>query len=101
MILSMVESGRPKSVRATSLSVIITGGAMVTTNLLQKLRKLLPGKYIFQAYGQTEVIGYITLFKVRDEKEVQMLNEKSQSVGTPVPGFTYKVEMTFLITYLV
>lgn len=69
----------------------MVGGGSISEPHLRELRDLLPGTFVFQCYGQTEVAGQLTLFKTKDVRESLLLYYKPNSAGTPVPGMTYRV----------
>lgn len=88
----MLRAGRPDGIDTTSLWALMNGGGSVSELHLKEIRDLLPGTFVFQAYGQSEVAGILTLFKTNEVKESVMLYYKPNSAGTPVPGLTYKVK---------
>ncbi|KAG5877740.1 hypothetical protein JTB14_005975 [Gonioctena quinquepunctata] len=89
--IDMVKVGRPKGLDITSLQLFLTGGAPMPENITLKLRNLLPETIVLQAYGQTEVAGPLTLFKVNDLKESLYSQYKPKSVGVAVGGIKFKI----------
>lgn len=88
----MVKAGRPKDVDTSSLSYFVTGGDKCSEAILKNLREQLPGTIIFQCYGQSEVAGLMTSFKPNYPYEISLLDQKLDSVGIPLPGFSLKVK---------
>ncbi|RZB38699.1 4-coumarate--CoA ligase 1-like, partial [Asbolus verrucosus] len=87
----MCKAGRPEDIDTSSLLTMLTGGGIFTEKLLLILRDLLPGTYISQAYGQTEVAGVLTCFKLNDVKDSLLLHYKPSSCGRPIKGISYKI----------
>lgn len=67
-----------------SINVLMLGGTCITTDYLNKIRNSMPKTKVFFSYGQTEV-GVVCNFAD------PISFGKPQSVGTPLPGYIYKV----------
>lgn len=87
----MLRSGRPEAVDTTSLRTYTIAGGPISESHLIEMRELLPGTFVSQGYGQSEVAGTLSFFKTKYVKETLMLHHKPTSVGTPLPGINYKV----------
>lgn len=84
-------AGQDKKRDTSSLKTFFTGGTAVSPKMLEELRNQLPGTFISQGYGQTEVGGVITYFDTEYDEDVQLSLKNPTSCGRPVPGLTYKV----------
>lgn len=89
--LEFSKSVRPNGVDISSLHALATGGGPISENLIHNLRDILPGTFIMQVYGQTEVCGASILFQTRRIDDQLLLHYKPKSVGRPMPGFWFKV----------
>lgn len=89
--INMMKAGRPEVLDTTSLRTLTTAGDTVSTPVLNKLREFLPGTSVYQSYGLSEASGAVSLFKPNETKDSLLLFHKPDSVGTPVPGLSYKV----------
>ncbi|XP_030753772.1 4-coumarate--CoA ligase 1-like [Sitophilus oryzae] len=87
----MIAAGRPDDIDTSSLTGLVTGGALFFSNKLSELRDLLPGAFVFQAFGMTEVSGLSTIFNLNKTKDRLLLHYRPASCGRPVPGFNYKI----------
>ncbi|CAH1119888.1 unnamed protein product [Phaedon cochleariae] len=87
----MVNLGRPDGLDTTSLWSCMTGGAAISEKCLADFRDLLPGTFVYQVYGQSEVAGIISLFNTYEVKESLYLHYKPRSVGLVAPGLRCKV----------
>ncbi|EEZ99576.2 uncharacterized protein LOC655644 [Tribolium castaneum] len=87
----MLKVGRPDNVDTSSLLCVLTGGGVFSEKQLLALRDLLPGTYISQGYGQTEVAGVLTCFNMNDVKDTLRLHYKPSSCGRPIHGIWYKI----------
>lgn len=84
--------GRPSGINTSSLKIYYTGGEKVPASLLQDLQNVLPGTFVTQAYGQTEVSGCISAFDADVPEDVEMSITKPESCGKPVIAIDeYKV----------
>ncbi|XP_044744932.1 malformin synthetase mlfA-like [Coccinella septempunctata] len=92
--LDLSKSTRPEGVDTSSLHVLATGGGPISENLVHSLRDILPGTFVLQLYGQTEVCGASTMFQTRRIDDQLLLHYKPKSVGRPMPGFWLKVVNT-------
>ncbi|CAG9855968.1 unnamed protein product [Phyllotreta striolata] len=91
MAISMIKAGRPDNINTTSLWCFLIGGASIQQKYLLDLRENLPGTFVFQGYGQTEVAGILSFFNTSKVKETLFLHYKPKSVGLIVPGTKYRV----------
>nr|XP_023026911.1 luciferin 4-monooxygenase-like [Leptinotarsa decemlineata] len=89
--VDMVKAGRPDHLDTTSLWTCFTGGAALSEKYIETLRDLLPGCFVFQVYGQSEVAGILTQFKTNQVRDCLYLHQKPRSVGVAVAGFKYKI----------
>lgn len=89
--ISLLRTASPEGFNISSLRSILIGGATISEPHIRKLRDQLPGKFVFQGYGQSEVGGLLTLFKIHYVKENMRLFNKPHSVGKPLKGLKYKV----------
>ncbi|KAL3275082.1 hypothetical protein HHI36_019854 [Cryptolaemus montrouzieri] len=89
--LDLNRSSKPEDVNTSSLYVLGCGGGPLSEKLNSSLRDLLPGTFILQIYGQTEVAGASTMFQMRKVDEQLLSYYRPNSVGRPVPGFWFKV----------
>ncbi|XP_074034975.1 luciferin 4-monooxygenase [Leptinotarsa decemlineata] len=89
--VDMVKAGRPDHLDTTSLWTCFTGGAALSEKYVETLRDLLPGCFVFQVYGQSEVAGILTQFKTNQVRDCLYLHQKPRSVGVAVAGFKYKI----------
>ncbi|XP_076264000.1 luciferin 4-monooxygenase-like isoform X1 [Rhynchophorus ferrugineus] len=87
----MIAVGRPDNIDTSSLSVVITGGAIFYADKIFELRELLPGTFICQAFGLTEVGGVALAFNIVRTRDRLLLYNNPSSCGRPMPGFLYKV----------
>lgn len=87
----MLKVGRPDNVDTSSLLCVLTGGGVFSEKQLLALRDLLPGTYISQGYGQTEVAGVLTCFRMNEVKDALRLHYKPASCGRPIHGIWYKI----------
>ncbi|XP_044268934.1 4-coumarate--CoA ligase 1-like [Tribolium madens] len=87
----MLKVGRPDNVDTSSLLCVLTGGGVFPEKQSLALRDLLPGTYISQGYGQTEVAGVLTCFNMNDVKDTLRLHYKPSSCGRPIHGIWYKI----------
>ncbi|XP_045464647.1 4-coumarate--CoA ligase 1-like [Harmonia axyridis] len=92
--LDFSKSSRPESVDTSSLHALATGGGPISEKLVHSLRDVLPGTFIMQLYGQTEVCGASTMFQTRRIDDQLLLHYKPGSVGRPMPGFWMKIVNT-------
>ncbi|VEN41287.1 unnamed protein product [Callosobruchus maculatus] len=58
------------------------------------MRDLLPGTFVFQLYGQSEVAGALTMFNTRSVKDLLLLDKNPSSVGKVIPGIRCKSTLT-------
>ncbi|KAL1517919.1 hypothetical protein ABEB36_001619 [Hypothenemus hampei] len=87
----MICSTRPEGLDTSCFRTVTTGGSPFPQEQLFTLRNMLPGTFVFQCYGCTEVAGPLTLFNLNRVNDRILLNQQPNSCGRPVPGFTYKV----------
>ncbi|XP_050311850.1 uncharacterized protein LOC126747336 isoform X2 [Anthonomus grandis grandis] len=87
----MIDAGRPENTLTSSLHLTLTGGMQFSLEKLYSLRDLLPGTFVFQIYGCTEISGIGMSFNLNRSKDRLLLNYRPKSVGRPVPGLRYKV----------
>nr|CAI5853440.1 unnamed protein product [Callosobruchus analis] len=85
--------GRPENLDTSSLHTCVSAGAATSETLMKEIRDLLPGTFVFQMYGQSEVAGAITMFNASDVKDVLLLDKKPSSVGKIIPGICCKLSM--------
>ncbi|KAK9878018.1 hypothetical protein WA026_020646 [Henosepilachna vigintioctopunctata] len=88
--LTLSKSSKPEGLDTSSLHCLITVGGSMPKSLVNDLRDALPGTYISQIYGQTELCGAITRFETRKVDDRLLLHYKHNSVGRAMPGFWYK-----------
>lgn len=89
----MTKQGRPDNLDTTSLSVCITAGGSLGEQYIKQLRDLLPGTFLFQVYGQTEISGIFTMFYINKVKDCLLLHYRPNSAGKIVAGITAKVRI--------
>ncbi|XP_057661709.1 uncharacterized protein LOC130897115 isoform X1 [Diorhabda carinulata] len=89
--ISLIKAGRPDNIDTSNLLTFVTGGAILPQEYILELRDLLPGAFIYQAYGQTEISGAGNWFDVNDVKQILYLHNKPNSVGLPIPNVMCKV----------
>ncbi|CAH1123479.1 unnamed protein product [Ceutorhynchus assimilis] len=89
----MLTIGRPDGIDTTSLNLVITGGAHFASEQLHKFRDLLPGTFVSQAYGCTELSGFGIAFNLTKTKDRLLLHYKPESCGRPIPGLQYKIQI--------
>ncbi|XP_060519652.1 uncharacterized protein LOC132697911 [Cylas formicarius] len=87
----MLAVGRPDNIDTSSLNALVTAGSHCSVDKITELRDLLPGTYVFQGYGQTEVSGVSLFFNTNRTKDKLQLYYKPGSCGKPLPMFKYKV----------
>ncbi|CAH1973805.1 unnamed protein product [Acanthoscelides obtectus] len=87
----LIACGRPENLDTSKLHCCISGGASVSEKQMREIRDLLPGTFVFQMYGQSEIAGIITIFNSNDVKDVLLLDKKPKSVGKVVAGICCKV----------
>ncbi|XP_050517591.1 uncharacterized protein LOC126892162 isoform X1 [Diabrotica virgifera virgifera] len=92
---ALLKVGRPDGLDTSSLWSFIVGGGYFPKPLLLELRDLLPGTFVYNAYGQTEVSGVSTTFKTANVKDTLYLHSKPTSVGMVIPGIKAKVVDVF------
>ncbi|CAH1285914.1 unnamed protein product, partial [Diabrotica balteata] len=88
---ALLKVGRPEGLDTSNLWSFIIGGGYIPKPLLLELRDLLPGTFVYNAYGQTEVSGVLTTFKTANVKDTLYLHSKPTSVGLIIPGLKAKV----------
>ncbi|XP_050517593.1 uncharacterized protein LOC126892163 [Diabrotica virgifera virgifera] len=88
---ALLKVGRPDGLDTSSLWNFVISGDYFPKSLLLELRNLLPGTFVFNAYGQTEVSGILTVFKSSSDKEALYLHSKPTSVGLIIAGIKAKV----------
>ncbi|VEN42268.1 unnamed protein product, partial [Callosobruchus maculatus] len=87
----LVACGRPENLDTSRLHTCVSSGAATSETLMKEIRDLLPGTFVFQMYGQSEVAGSITMFNTSNVKDVLLLDKNPSSVGKIVPGICCKV----------
>ncbi|KAL1517921.1 hypothetical protein ABEB36_001620 [Hypothenemus hampei] len=87
----MLHFGRSEGLDTCALQVMITGGGHCSNDQLFTLRDMLPGTFVFQCYGCTEVAGAISMYNLNKVNDRLLLYHRPSSCGRPLPGFTYKV----------
>lgn len=83
--------GKPETVHATSLRLLLTAGSPLSNHSRFQLQQLLPNCFITNAYGQTEICGAITMFNFSKIEDEQKQYEKPSSCGKLMPGILCKV----------
>lgn len=91
--LNMCRVGRPDNLDTTSLLCLAIGGGILTEMYLNSLKDYLPGTFVTQIYGQTEVAGIITTFNMFSVQDALLLYRKPRSCGRPIRGISYKVSI--------
>lgn len=92
-LLEMCKCGRPEGIDTSSLLEVVTGGSAITVTQIKVFRDLLPGTHVNQGYGQTEISGFISMFKTNSKKDVALSYLKPDSCGRPMPYISYKVRV--------
>nr|CAH7742818.1 unnamed protein product [Callosobruchus chinensis] len=87
----LIACGRPENLDTSRLHTCVSGGAATSETLMKEIRDLLPGTFVFQMYGQSELAGAITMFNASSVKDVLLLDKKPSSVGKVIPGICCKV----------
>lgn len=87
----MCNVDRPEGIDTTSLLEVIIGGGPLSSDYMLKFRDLLPGTNVSLVYGQTEVTGLLSAFRVNSRRDILLLNQKPDSCGRIYPGIKYKV----------
>ncbi|KAJ8951647.1 hypothetical protein NQ318_012318 [Aromia moschata] len=91
LVSDLIKGGRPDGVDTSSLLSCVVGGGSVSATQMNQIRDLLPGTFVFLAYGQTEVAGILTIFQLNQVSHTLALHHKPESSGKPVAGIAYKV----------
>lgn len=91
MLLDVVDSGVPKDLDTTSLSMVLTGGSTITGQQILDVRKHFPGVTVYQALGQTEVSGLTFAHSTETEQGMKHMTEKPGSVGCLRSGMKVKI----------
>ncbi len=86
LYISMLDHPERGRYDLSSLRVAVTGGSVVPTALLQRMRTELGFKTIINAYGLTEACGYVTSCRQGDPDEVI-----SKTSGRPVEGVEVRI----------
>lgn len=89
--IDILKVGRPDNIDTSQLNILVIGGATISQHFLKELREVLPGTFVCQGYGQTEVAGVLTCFRSNSVQDTLGLHYKPDSCGRPVPGVAYKV----------
>ncbi|KAF5286071.1 hypothetical protein FQR65_LT12957 [Abscondita terminalis] len=87
-LANMCKQGVPKNLNADSLRYLEVGGDFAQKYQVLELKKMFPNTTVRLVYGLTEIL---TIFEASDPKDSKILSEKPMSVGTGVPGYSYKV----------
>lgn len=87
----MCKAGRPDNLDTTSLLCLATGGGNLSETYLNALKDYLPGTFLTQMYGQTEMAGTITAYDMCSVRDAILLHQKPTSCGRPIKGISYKV----------
>ncbi len=86
LYISMLDHPDRDEFDLSSLRVAVTGGSVVPTALLHRMRTELGVSTIINAYGLTEACGYVTSCRQGDPDEVI-----SKTSGRPVDGVEVKI----------
>lgn len=87
----MCKHGRPEDADTSTLRFILYGGHPTTKQQHIHIKNCFPDTIAFNAIGQTEASGCTLTFDPTSEKDVKLNQKSPDSVGTPVPGYSYKV----------
>lgn len=75
----------------SSLHTVLVGGSSMSKEKLLQLRSALPNTNVNYVYGMTENHGFCTQFHPVEDRD--LINEKIDSVGRGLPGYSYKVNI--------
>lgn len=84
-MLYLITKSKKSSYSLQSLRYLCFGGGTISTDVLEKINKLLPQVGIVQTYGQTEASPRITCLLPQDSER------KIGSVGKPIPGVCVRI----------
>ncbi|KAB0792095.1 hypothetical protein PPYR_14056 [Photinus pyralis] len=89
--IRLLSVDRPEGLDTTSLDVLVLTGGTISNEQLARVNGLFPGTKISNVYGQSEVAGYLTQFRLANLDDVERCGKKFASVGTGLPGCSYKI----------
>ncbi|KAF2887117.1 hypothetical protein ILUMI_19056 [Ignelater luminosus] len=92
--LKICRDGRPADADISALLLVLLPGGPLTTEQILHIRECFdfPNTLVFNTYGQTEMNTHTLRFDVlRNPNNMKFLIEKPQSVGRPIPGYSYKI----------
>lgn len=81
----------------SSITTFMTGGSTTYPKQFLAYTKIFPKAELIQGYGMTETGGQVLKPYTLDFEDVKTL--KKPCVGTPIPGFRYKVIYQYLLYY--
>ncbi|KAH1010818.1 hypothetical protein HUJ05_005061 [Dendroctonus ponderosae] len=87
----MISAGRPDGIDTSALYSLATGGGHLSTEKIRELRELLPGTFVSQMYGCSELCGVAVMFNLASTKDTLLMHSNPSSSGRPTPGCQYKV----------
>ncbi|KAK4873444.1 hypothetical protein RN001_015473 [Aquatica leii] len=89
--LTMCKMGRPKGLSLDYLKYLMIAGNILSESQLRTIRELFREASVLYVYGQSEVPHVLTAFKPKLENERKLMETKITSVGTGIPGISYKI----------
>lgn len=81
----------------STLTTFMTGGSTTYPKQFLAYIKIFPNAELIHGYGMTETGGLVVKPYSLDLKDVRSL--KKPCVGTPIPGFRYKVIFQYLLFF--
>ncbi|KAK4873445.1 hypothetical protein RN001_015474 [Aquatica leii] len=89
--LTMCKMGRPKDLSLDHLKYLIISGNVLNESQLKMIKKLFGEAHVLYVYAQSEIPNPLTIFKPKLESEQKLMEAKITSVGTGIPGISYKI----------
>ncbi|KAF5278815.1 hypothetical protein FQR65_LT03503 [Abscondita terminalis] len=87
-LANMCKQAKPEHVDTSSLRHLEVGADFARKNQMLEWKKIFPKTTVRLVYGLTELL---TIFEASDPKDDEIMDQKLMSVGTPIPGYSYKI----------
>lgn len=91
LLIEMARNKPKEPVDISSISCVRFGGSSISKEQIIWIRNVFKNVLIKQACGQTEISGSYCNSNVKNEKDLKMIEDKPDSIGRAIKGFTYKV----------
>ncbi|KAK5637853.1 hypothetical protein RI129_000151 [Pyrocoelia pectoralis] len=74
--IKLLSVKKPEGLNTSSLSTLVLTGGIISNDQLLKVKDLFPGTLICNVYGQSEVAGYLTQFRLSSLSDLEIFCKK-------------------------